>query len=128
MPGFQTQVTVQPAPAVEGDFASANPRFTVLAGPGGLVAGANGLTIGRFGWWSNTLDANGAPTTLNNFGAGTPTGFIHRAQQGLITAYLASSGMVIPAGFMATAMSGGDFWVKNAGSTQALVGQKVFVN
>jgi len=36
--------------------------------------------------------------------------------------------MVIPAGFMATAMSGGDFWAKNAGTTQALVGQKVFVN
>ena len=37
---FQNQVYTQPAIGVEGDFASANPRNVVLAGPGGLNGGA----------------------------------------------------------------------------------------
>jgi len=40
---FQRQVYPQPAAGVEGDFCDHNPRATVDAGPGGLVAGANGL-------------------------------------------------------------------------------------
>lgn len=127
--GFQTQVNVQPAPAVEGDFCSTNPRGTVNAGPGGIVAGAVGVTVGRFAWWQNApVDANGTPTTVNNFGAGLPTGFVHRGQQGLITTYLANAGMLIPQGFGVTLFKSGDFWVKNAGATEALVGQKAFAN
>ena len=45
---FQSVVNVQPAPAIAGDFASANPRWNVLAGPGVLVCGAAGVTVGRF--------------------------------------------------------------------------------
>ena len=54
MSDFPNQVGVQPAPAVEGDFASSNPRFSVLFGPGGAVAGPLGLVIGRFCWRSST--------------------------------------------------------------------------
>src|SRR6266446_6746571 len=126
--GFQTQVNVQPAPALEGDFASANPRFSVLAGAGGLVAGASGVTIGRFAWAVNPSDPDESPTILNSFGSGLPTGFVHREQQALITAFLADASMVVPKGFPVTAMSGGDFWVKNNGTTQAFIGNKVYVN
>lgn len=127
MSDFPQQVGVQPAPAVEGDFGSANPRFSVLAGPGGFVAGLAGVTIGRFAWnFASALDGDGVPSVINSFGAGAPLGFVGRNQQGLITQYLAASGMLIQAGFEMFLYNGGDFWVKNNGSTQALVGQKAF--
>lgn len=127
--GFQTTVNGVPAPAVEGDFATTNPRFNVLAGPGGLVAGPAGVTVGRFVWLDYSgIDPDNAPTIVNNFGNGPPDGFIHREQQGLITTFLAGSGMLVPGGFGITAFSGGDFWVKNNGATQATIGQKAFAN
>ena len=111
--GFQTSVTIQPSPAVAGDFADANPRFSVDAGPGGLVAGPNGLVAGRFAWWAASgIDPDGTPTIVNNTGAGPVTGFGHREQRGLITAYLAESSMTIPVGFEVGLMSSGSFWVK----------------
>lgn len=129
MPGFQTQVGVLPAPAVKGDFASLNPRYSVLAGPGGLVSGEFGCTIARFCWARQTvLDADGAAAAVYNFGVGAPTGFLAREQQGLITTYLDESGMFIPEGFAVTLYNGGDFWVENEGSAQALVGMKAYAD
>lgn len=126
---FPSQVNVQPAPAVAGDFADTNPRSTVNAGPGGLVAGSSGVTVGRFAWVSaTTIDSDSAPATVNNFGSGMPTGFVHREQQGLITTYLAESGMVVPAGFPITLFNGGGFFVKNDGTGSAQVGQYAFAN
>lgn len=126
---FQTFVGTQPSPAVAGDFASANPRFSVDAGPGGLVAGAAGVYVGRFAWWSFSLiDANDTPAVVNNFGSGPVTGFVHREQQGLITTFLAESSMLIPQGFPMTLMSGGDFWCVNDGATECLVGMKAYAN
>lgn len=127
--GFQTSVGVQPAPAVAGDFASANPRWNVLAGPGGLVAGASGLTVGRFAWLSSSgIDQDNAPTIANSFGAGPVAGFVARHQQALITTYLAESGIQIPAGFGVTVYNGGDFWAKNEGSTAAKFGDSAYAN
>lgn len=127
--GFQTQVGTQPAPAVAGDFASSNPRWSVDAGPGGLVTGPNGVTVGRFAWWNASLiDPNGAPIIVNNTGSGPVTGFVHREQQALITLYLGNAANVIPGGMPVTLMSGGDFWIKNDGTTEALVGQKAYAN
>lgn len=129
MADFPNQVNVAQAPAVEGDFASTNPRSSFLAGPGGLVAGAAGVIIGRFAWVTAPLDGDGAGATVSNAGYGLPSGFVHREQQGLITTYLAASGMTIAAGFGMTLMISGDFWVKNANaSLEALVGQKAFAN
>lgn len=126
---FQTFVGTQPAPAVAGDFASANPRFSVDAGPGGLVAGAAGVAVGRFAWWSfSQLDPNDTPAVVNNFGSGPVTGFVHREQQGLITTFLAESSQVIPPGFAMTLMSGGDFWCINDGATACTVGMKAYAN
>lgn len=126
--GFQTAVNTVQAPAVAGDFASANPRFTVDAGERAIVVGLVPLTIARFAWLTSPLDNDNAPAVANNFGAGVPDGFVHREQQGLITAYLDNAEMSIPPGFPVTLFNGGDFWVVNDGSTQALRGQKAFAN
>ena len=134
--GFQTQVTVQPAPAVEGDFASANPRATFLAGAGGLVSGSStasdktqpGLVVGRFAWVTPPHDPDGTASIANSVGTGSVSGFVNRNQQGLITAYLADASMVVPQGFPVTVHTAGDFWVKNNGTTQALPGQKAYAN
>ena len=127
--GIQTQVNVVAAPFVAGDFASANPRASVLAGAGGLVAGAAGVSIGRFAWLSYaTADGDNAPATVNSFGSGPVAGFVHREQQGLITAYLADAGMLVPAGFPVTLFSAGDFAVTNSGTTQAVPGQYAYAN
>jgi hypothetical protein len=122
----QTQVNVQPAPAVAGDFASKNPYWTYDAGPGGLVAGPNGLSVGLFAWVTAPHDADGTPSYANNAGTGNVAGFVHRGQQGLIENYLATSSMLIPAGFPVVLMNGGDFWVVNGGSGVAQVGMKAY--
>jgi hypothetical protein len=126
--GFQTQVNTQPAPAVAGDFASTNPRASVLAGPGGLVAGVGGVTVGRFAWSYPPTDADGAPAVVLNTGAGAPTGFVHRRQQALITQYLADASNVIAQGFALDLMASGDFWVKNDGSSIAEIGMKAYAD
>lgn len=123
-----TQVNVQPAIGVEGDFCDHNPRFTVDAGAGGMVAGASGVIIGRFAWAENPPDADGTPSVVSNTGNGPVTGFVHREQQGLIVDYLASSGMKVQAGFGVVLHSGGGFFVRNAGSGQALMGQKAYAD
>lgn len=129
MTSFQTSVGTQPAPAVEGDWASANPRHNVLAGPGGLVAGPSGVLIGRAVWLSAAgLDADGAPAYVNNYGTGPIAGFIHRENQALITTYLAEASMLIPAGKQVTVHNACDIWVKNNGTTQAEVGMKAYAN
>src|SRR5216683_3602886 len=126
---FQKSVGTQPAPAVAGDFASANPRSSALAGPGGFIAGPNGLVVGRFAWQSMAVvDSNDAPAQVNNTGSGIVTGFVHREQQALTTIYLAESSMLIPAGFACTLMMGGDFWAQNDGTTLAQTGMKAYAN
>lgn len=119
--GFQTQVNTSQAPAVAGDFASSNPRTMVLAGPGGLVSGLGGLTVGRFAW----VDPGNLSTTLNE-GAGAPTGFVYRNQQASITTFLAEASMVIVEGQQVGLLKSGDVWVKNDGATVALVGQRAY--
>lgn len=128
--GYQTQVYQNQAVAVEGDFATINPRFTVLAGPGGLIAGPTCL-VGRFGWLSYSgIDYDSAQTIFTTVnGTGAPAGFVGRKYApGLITNYLSGSTMQVPIGFPMVAFSGGDFFVMNRGSTQALPGMKAYVN
>lgn len=120
---FQTFVNTNLPLAVEGDFASANPRATVLAGEGGLVAGPQGLTCGQFAW----VEADGK--TVTNYAQGTkaPDGFVHR-QQGaaLIVNYLGEASNVIPAGFPVTLHDAGDFFDKIAGGVGSTIGASVY--
>lgn len=125
---FQSQVNTAQAPAVIGDFASKNPRYSYLAGPGGLVAGPAGCLVGHFAWATAPLDGDGTPATVTNSGYGAPSGFVHREQQGLIVNYLESSGLTIQPGFGMTLMIGGDFWAYNAGNTEAVPGMKAYAN
>jgi len=74
------------------------------------------------------LDANDAPAIVNNFGAGAPAGFVHREQQGLITAYLQESSMLIPPGFQMSLTARAGLWARNRGATEALPGMKAFAN
>lgn len=115
---FQAQVNLQPAPAVEGDFASANPRATMLAGPGGLVTGPAGVVVGNFAW------ATAAGVATSAWAASTRIGFVHREMNALITAFLGESSLTIPAGLPLTLYTAGDFWDRFAGG--AAVGQKVY--
>lgn len=126
--GFQTQVGVLQAPAVEGDFASTNPRYAVNAGQGGLIAGPAGVTVGRFGWLAfNPADSDGAPAAVNNFGSTKPDCIIPRAGQvALIQNYLQTASMLVPGGFQIYALNACDIWVKNLGSGQATPGMKAF--
>ena len=117
--GFQTAVQLQQAPAVAGDFASANPRRSFVGPEGGFVAGAAGVTVGRFCW----IQSDGK--TVLNTGTGKPDGFIHREQQALITTYLAENGSLIPTGFPVTIMQTGDYWVP-ANVTSAVLRENAY--
>ncbi len=127
--GFQAQVNQVPAPGLEGDFATLNPFYEYPAGPGGLVAGSLGVTVGRFCWLDPTyLDPNNEPTPINNFGTGVPIGILGRRQQGVITVFLAEASLVVPAGLGVGVLSAADLWVRNRGTTQAFAGNKVYAN
>ena len=117
---FQGQVNINPTPGVAGDFASANPRIFLTAGPGGLKSDTNGVYIGRFAW----ID----PMTqlVNNSGLGVPDGFVANTLQGQITTWLDGASMLIPSGKPITLFSKGDFWALT--STVAQYGQKVYAN
>ena len=122
--GFQAQVNVVPAPAVAGDFASSNPRASVVNGAGAFVADTNGVSVGLFAWADTATN-----TKVSNAGSGAPTGFVARQEQGLITTFLADSTMLIPKGMPVTLFNMGDFWVKNTNSSAAsAVGNKVFAS
>ena len=118
--GFQRTVNLQQAAAVAGDFASANPRASVVGHEGTLVAGALGVTVARFAWATTA-------GLVSNTGVGKPTGFVHRRQgAALITTYLGETSNLIPKGFEVTLMLNGDYWV--APTAQVAVSQKVFAN
>lgn len=123
--GFQTTVNLQQAAAVEGDFASANPRRSVVSHEGTLVAGTGGVTVARFAWADSTGKVTNAGSEDD-----APAGFVARSgQQGAaqITTYLAETSMVIPEGYEVTLHGSGDFWVKHI-TNPATVGQKVFAS
>ena len=120
--GFPRQVNVVAAPAALGDFCDSNPRSTVDAGAGAFVAGSNGVAVGLFAW------ADSASRTVSNTGANAPTGFVHRDQQGIITAYLAENTLVIPQGFPVTLFNAGGFWALNSGTTTSAIGNTVYAN
>ncbi|PVX61244.1 phage cement protein [Paraburkholderia unamae] len=121
--GFPRQVNVQAAPAVLGDFCDSNPRATVNAGQGALVAGPNGVSVGFFAW-VNPADGR----SVNNYGSGLPDGFVHRDQQAIITAYLADDTLTMSPGFPITLFNAGGFWARNDGSSTSAKGQAAYVN
>ncbi len=119
---FQRTVNSQPAPGVEGGFASANPYASLLAGDSQLVAGAAGVIIGRMAFARNDTGVvtNGHPGVLSRLA------FVSRYNVALITTWLASSTLVIQPGIDMTLHDAGDFWARFAAG--AAIGQKVFAS
>lgn len=123
---FQTSVNITQAPGLEGDIASLNPRHALPGAAGAWVAGAGGVTIGRFAWG----DLAATDSVLVNAGSGAPTCIVARDfGDALITTYLADNSMVIPQGFpVPGAFIGGDVWVRNAGAGASAVGNKAYAS
>lgn len=125
---FQTQVNQQPSPAVEGDFASDNPRFSMDAGPGGLVTDTTlGVYVGRFAWADDSGIAHNAYP-----GGASPVarlGFVPREgnELALITVWLGEASLLVPPAMPITLMTTADVWarVTVANGSQ---GQKAFAS
>lgn len=127
--GWQVQVSDQPAAFLAGDRVSNNPIATYDAGPGGLVAGAGGVTVGCFAWVFPPDDPNGTNRIVQSFGFGTVAGFVMRNQQALNTTYLSNAGNTIQPGYEMALMTAGDFAVTNAGTVVAIPDQsKAYAN
>lgn len=107
---FQTQVYINPAQAVAGDFASSNPMSYKLAGTGKCVADASGVTVGHFA----VLNANGTVTSVPGAAPSSTSriGFVPREMNAQIVTFLAESGMTIYPGQPVSLFGKGDFWVK----------------
>ncbi|MEQ1968551.1 hypothetical protein ABLA30_16380 [Xenorhabdus nematophila] len=105
MSGFQTRMNNDLPLGVAGDFASANPHFSVVAGEGQFKSGTDGVTVGLFAW------ADDKGLVYNKKSEGSVLGFVHRNNQAIIDQYGAGASMKIPKGREVTLMSGGDYLV-----------------
>jgi hypothetical protein len=107
MSNFPSKINLNQAPAVRGDFASQNPRASLLAGQGALVAPASGLIVGNFAFVAKTSTGE---LVSQSYTSGDEIGFLAREEQALISAYLAGDSLVVPQGFMITLYTEGDFY------------------
>jgi hypothetical protein len=122
---FPNSVNITQAPALPGDFASANPRHAAPGNVGAWVAGSGGVAVGSFAWG----DLTSTDSVVTNAGSGVPTGFVARSfGEAMITTYLAENGLTIPQGFPVPLYVGGDFWVKNTGSSAAAINSKAYAS
>ncbi|CAI3941887.1 unnamed protein product [Commensalibacter communis] len=119
---FQKQVSYTWAPAVEGDFASTNPRASAMS-IDGLRAGDDGVTIGVFAWVKDD-----GVTVVNQQTAKDikPTGFVRRGINTAIVGYMQNATMTYQPGMPLSLQTMGDYWArsKNGGTR----GQKIFVS
>lgn len=131
---FQTTVRSDPAPAFEGDWASANPHTSMLIPGNGDPAlatyaawkvGAGGVVVGRFAFANlSTGEVTSAqPGVAANL---QRVGFIGRDQPVVIQGYLSETGSTLYQGQEVDVMDGCDVWTRfpNGGT----IGQKVFAS
>ncbi len=118
--GFPSQVNGVQAIGVEGDFSVPGNPYQSVNTPGGaaFIADLLGAHVGAFAWVTGAL--------VNSYGVGLPTGFVHRAQQGVFNSFATYASLVVPQGLPVTLMAAGDFYVRNAGSVSATPGMKVY--
>lgn len=117
--GFQRVINRELAPAVAGDFASNNPRSSVIppVDSGFVVAASQAVTVGFFAWGST---AGLVYSTLAGAGSNPSLGFIARQPNEpsvLITAFLGESLMTLQTGLPATLQRTGDYWATLPGAT-----------
>ncbi|MGH9640855.1 MAG: structural cement protein Gp24 [Terriglobales bacterium] len=119
--GFQQFVNNIQPPGIPGDFADANIRSSVIANPGGFVAGVSGANAGTFAWGDPATGLVDSYYKLNS-----ALGFVRREMNALITAFLGIATSKIVPGNIVTLMNQGSFWgLFAAGAT---FGQKVYVD
>lgn len=120
--GFQSFVNNELPIGVPGDFASTNPRATVVGGPGQYVAPPAGTNCGAFAWFDpNTGIAS------NYYKPNAFLGFVHRQNSALITEFLGiATSKIVPGNMVADGFVQGDFFaIFSAGAS---VGQKVYAD
>lgn len=123
---FQTVVNQYPSPAVEGDFASDNPRKSMMAGDSALLTDSNGVYVGRFAWADDAgLVHNAKP------GSGVARlGFVAREGNNvgaLITAWLSGASLLVQPGQPITLHTDADVWVRVTVAA-ATTGEKAFAS
>lgn len=119
MAGFQRSVKSDPAPGVAGDFASNNPRSSVVPPvSGAYVVGDASVRVGYFAWGANDGKVYSSLTAATT--AGNPVlGFVARQPNipaALITTFLGESVMTLQVGQPVTLMSAGDYWADLPGA------------
>src|ERR1039458_9888743 len=105
----------------------ANPHASCAADAGGLIAGAAGVILDRFGW----VDPISGEVS-NIYTAGFTLGYVlpqpqRLARNGWLAAYwnggppawVQNPGLVLRAGQMVTMLAVGDFWIRFPGGVQA---------
>lgn len=118
---FQAVIQREPALAVEGDFASTNPRSSLVPGIGGAykVAAGQAVRVGYFAFanpntglvYSSLAAAGGAAVAV--------IGFVARQANepaAMITAFLGESIMTLQEGREVTLLSRGDYYVQLPGA------------
>lgn len=116
--GFQRVINQQPAPAVQGDFASNNPFASILSPveQGLQVAAGQAVTVGYFAWAG--VDGK-VYSSAAAAGEGAVLGFVGRQANipaSLITEFLGESRLTLLAGMGCTLFSAGDFWTTLKGA------------
>ena len=101
--GVQTYVNREMPAGYNGDFASANPRFSMLGVENAWRAGSNGVLAGSFVW------ADEDAGTVGNSGTGAPDGFVRRGGLSIISTIPQSTSVIIPSGTPLTVYEQGDF-------------------
>ncbi|RKS87324.1 hypothetical protein DES39_0544 [Orbus hercynius] len=117
MADLQQNVGMYPATAVQGDFASANPRATAISNNGGFVSDGT-VIVGGFCWATDRI--------VSNKGTGTPTGFVAHTGNFSYIGSFSSSTMTISKGVETTVHVAGDFYATSTNA--ATKGQKVFTS
>lgn len=103
---FQRSLNRDLPRGVAGDFSSTNPRHSMLAGEGALVA-AEALTVGQFAFADLATGKVYAA-----FAAGRRVGFVHRNNQAIVgLASATGASMTIPAGREVTLFTSADVYV-----------------
>lgn len=100
---FQTKINRDLPRAVAGDFASTNPRYSILAGEGALRT-AVAIAVGAFAFAD--LDTG---LVYSAHDAGRAVGFVHRNNQAVVNPGNTSS-MLVSAGKETALFSKGDFY------------------
>lgn len=118
---FQSVIQSQPALAVEGDFASINPRSSVLPPVAGAakVAPGQSVRVGYFAWMNNASGLVYSSLAAAGGAAASTIGFVARQPNEpsvQITEFLGESRMTLEAGREVTLLKSGDYYVQLPGA------------